>query len=367
MENLKNLFDKIQEDNSSTKQLVEVVGLLIEKFNKSKQEIENLSKENQDKLREDMNKLMIQHQKFLDSTEETVDEKIDSIQEIYDQFSELFDEIKSLKNKTIKGEPGKDGKDGKQGPKGEDAKPVDENFIIEKVIEKIDIPEFIAETGESIIVKINSLPIDDDEYKIDWKHIKNVPDFSKGQAVVAGNRFLDQLVDVNVSGLTKDANGRYILGSGGSPALPLNSIQYNDNGAFAGSANLTYDGITLSVGTPAVFAGTVSTPQLITTANAITATGNAATVPVTSKNNIVTNNSAATLTITLTTAGAVNMQDCIVQILDFNAVAQTIVWVNTEDSTVTAPTTTNGSTTLPLTIGLKFNSATSKWRFVAKA
>lgn len=107
--------------------------------------------------------------------------------------------------------------------------------------------------------------------------------------------------------------------------------------------------------------------NLITTANAITASSNAATIPVTSRHNIVTNNSAATLTITLTTSGAVNMQMVIVQILDFSAVAETITWVNTENSTVTAPTTSNGSTTLPLTVGFIYNSGTSKWRCIASA
>lgn len=115
------------------------------------------------------------------------------------------------------------------------------------------------------------------------------------------------------------------------------------------------------------FTGTQTFSQVITTANAITASGNAATIPVTSRHNIVTNNSAATLTITLTTTSAVNMQTCVVQILDFSAVAQTITWVNTENSTVSVPTTSNGSTTLPLTVGFIYNSATSKWRCVASA
>lgn len=111
----------------------------------------------------------------------------------------------------------------------------------------------------------------------------------------------------------------------------------------------------------------LTVPQLINTANAITASGNAATIPVTQKHNIVTNNSAATLTITLTTTSAVNMQMVVVQILDFSAVAQTITWVNTENSTVTAPVTSNGSTTLPLTVGFIYNTATSKWRCIASA
>lgn len=115
------------------------------------------------------------------------------------------------------------------------------------------------------------------------------------------------------------------------------------------------------------FTGTQTFSQVITTANAITATSNAATIPVTSRHNIVTNNSAATLTITLTTSGAVNMQTVVVQILDSSAVAQTVTWVNTENSTVTAPVTSNGSTTLPLTVGFMYNLATSKWRCIASA
>ncbi len=115
------------------------------------------------------------------------------------------------------------------------------------------------------------------------------------------------------------------------------------------------------------FTGTQTFSQTNLTANAITASGNAATVPITSGRNIVTNNSAATLTITMTTASAVNMQTCMVQILDATGVAQTITWVNTENSGVTAPTTSNGSTTLPLTVGFVYNSATTKWRCIASA
>jgi len=99
--------------------------------------------------------------------------------------------------------------------------------------------------------------------------------------------------------------------------------------------------------------------------NAITASGNAATVPVTYRLSTVTNNSAATLTITMTTTSAVDGQLTMVRILDFSAVAQTITWVNTENSNTTAPVTSNGSTTLPLTVGFQYNSGTSKWRCIA--
>jgi hypothetical protein len=129
--------------------------------------------------------------------------------------------------------------------------------------------------------------------------------------------------------------------------------------------NATSSGMTVT-GT-STLNGVTTTPNLIITANAITASGNAATIPVTKGRNIVTNNSAATLTITLTTTSAVNMQTCIVQILDFSGVAQTVTFVNTENSDVVVPATTNGSTTLPRTVGFIYNSATSKWRCMANA
>lgn len=100
--------------------------------------------------------------------------------------------------------------------------------------------------------------------------------------------------------------------------------------------------------------------------NAVTASGNAATVPITSSLTTVTNNSAATLTITLTT-GAADGQETTVRVLDFSGVAQTIAWVNTENSAITAPTTSNGSTTLFLTIRFIYNASTSKWRCIGYA
>lgn len=99
--------------------------------------------------------------------------------------------------------------------------------------------------------------------------------------------------------------------------------------------------------------------------NAITATSNAATIDLAYVTNTVTNNSAATLTVTFPTAGAIDGEMRIVRIYDFSAAAQTLTLVNTENSTVTPNATTNGSTTLPYTIGGQYNAATSKWRIIA--
>ena len=115
------------------------------------------------------------------------------------------------------------------------------------------------------------------------------------------------------------------------------------------------------------FTGVEIVPQIVTTNNAITASANTATVPITSRISTVTNNSAATLTITINTTSAVDGQMIMVRILDATAVAQTISWVNTENSTATVPTTSNGSTTQPLSVGFQYNSNSSKWRCIASA
>lgn len=123
-----------------------------------------------------------------------------------------------------------------------------------------------------------------------------------------------------------------------------------------------------SLGTGAYVMDTkLTVPQVINTVNNITATSNAATIPATFAVNQVTNNSAATLTITLPTTGMINGQMFRVLILDASAVAQSITWVNGEASLQALPTSTNGSTTLPLTVGFQYNSATSKCRCIAVA
>ena len=114
-------------------------------------------------------------------------------------------------------------------------------------------------------------------------------------------------------------------------------------------------------------AGTSSVFQEIYTNNAVTVTSNAGTVPITYRLNTFTNSSAATMAITMAVTSAVDGQMSIVRIYDFSAAAQTIGWTNTENSSVSVPLTSNGSTTLPLTVGFMYNGQTSKWRCIASA
>lgn len=99
-------------------------------------------------------------------------------------------------------------------------------------------------------------------------------------------------------------------------------------------------------------------------ANVVTVAANAGTVPVTSGVNNFTNTSAAAMAITMAVTGASDGQFSTVRIYDFSAAAETIGWTNTENSTVSAPTTSAGSTTLPKTVTFQYNAATSKWRVI---
>jgi len=128
-----------------------------------------------------------------------------------------------------------------------------------------------------------------------------------------------------------------------------------------GNATLTHSTGLLTSSVPIV------APQIVTTPATVTVTTNAGTVTRANRINNFTNSSAATMAITLSTTGALDGDMLVVRIFDFSAATQTIGWTNTENSTVTAPTTSNGSTTLPLTVGFQYNSATSKWRCIASA
>lgn len=115
------------------------------------------------------------------------------------------------------------------------------------------------------------------------------------------------------------------------------------------------------------FTATQTASLLNTTPQALSVTSNAATADILHGIQNFTNSSAAAMTITLTTTSAVDGQWKEVRIYDFSGVAESITWANTENSTVTAPATSNGSTTLPLSVLFQYNNATSKWRCMATA
>lgn len=149
--------------------------------------------------------------------------------------------IKQLKNVKIK-----DGVDGKD---------ADETLIVEKVLEKIVLPEYkdvALDSGEQIVDKINALDLSDDN-KIDASHIKNLPE----PKMIGGGstaRNLYQLGDVSLSNPTNGQVLKYNSttglwengtggGGGGTPAGSDGELQYNNGGAFGGMAGITYENV----------------------------------------------------------------------------------------------------------------------------
>jgi hypothetical protein len=168
--------------------------------------------------------------------------------------------------------------------------------------------------------------------------------------------------------------------------LPTTSVvaggQYTICNQSTGNVTVQSSGantiIILGAGQSAVFTSLTATPttaanwsyaltDCVGINNATTASSNAYTILLAYKTNTVTNNSAATLTITLPTAGAVDGMMRTVRIFPSSAVAQTLTLVNTENSTVTPPATTGASTTIPIQLGFIFNGVTSKWTVIASA
>lgn len=123
-----------------------------------------------------------------------------------------------------------------------------------------------------------------------------------------------------------------------------------------------------AITTPAITG--IGTADLLAPNNhAITVSSNAGSASQSFLVNTFTNSSAAAMTITIPVATPTpkDGQFLEVRIYDFSAVAEGITWVNTENSNVSPPTTSNGSTTLPLSVLFQYNAATSKWRCAASA
>jgi len=142
-----------------------------------------------------------------------------------------------------------------------------------------------------------------------------------------------------------------------------------DNAGVVGEYTITGTAGSSVLSIAPAITGIATTDLFATNNNAVSVSSNAGTCSQSYELNTFTNSSAATMTITLavSTPTPKDGQKMIVRIYDFSAAAQTISWVNTENSTATVPTTSNGSTTLPLTVGFMYNAQTSKWRCVASA
>lgn len=200
--------------------------------------------------------------------EDKVDSVKDSISELADGLkkkleSELVLEIDREELKGDKGEDGIQGEKGEKGAKGDKGDKGD-TTIAEKIIERTEVIKeqpIVTEitnnvenpvTGEDIVSRVNDLPTDDEELKIDAKHIKNLPKVVES-SIGAISKSLYQLADVSINQNTL-ANGDVPVynsvtklwengagGGSGSPAAPDKSVQFNDNGAFGGETEFRYN------------------------------------------------------------------------------------------------------------------------------
>jgi hypothetical protein len=205
------------------------------------------------------------------------------------------------------------------------------------------------------------------------KNIVSVTNTGSGNNVLATSPTLTtptlgvaSATSINKVAITAPATSATLTIANGKTLTANNSITLSGTDATTmtfPSSSATLAGLAIAQ----TFTATNTFSQVNYTVNTVTVAANAGTVPITHRLNNFTNSSAATMTITMATASAVDGQMSIVRIFDFSAVAQTITWVNTENSTIAPPSTSNGSTTLPLTVGFQYNSATSKWRCIASA
>lgn len=126
-------------------------------------------------------------------------------------------------------------------------KPTEEellNLIRPLIPELPKIEEIKLDTGEDIVNKINDL--DDEAPKIDAKHISNLPNFNPS-IISNSNKYLGQLLDVNLSGLTQ-TNGKYNLGSG-LPSLTSGSVLFSNGSTIAqDNSNFFWDNTTKRLG-----------------------------------------------------------------------------------------------------------------------
>lgn len=139
------------------------------------------------------------------------------LEERIDKVEEKLADKEQVVTKVIEELKGEDGRDGEDYVlTDEDKKEIAsliEVPVVEKVIEKVETiveqPTIYSETievendetGEEIVEKINDLPINNDKYKIDASHIKNLPttNFTGGGSTA---RNLYQLMDVSIDNPT---------------------------------------------------------------------------------------------------------------------------------------------------------------------
>jgi len=206
IEKLNKLLELVQNDTVSPKDIEKFLTMVIALFTKEREQLNNVSSENLNKISKAL--------EYIDSSyNQTLLEIVNERKKTSKEFDSKLNEVRDLllKLSEIKATPGKNGKD------------ADEEYIIDSVLSKIEFPEQkkFELVGEEIVEKINELPIDEDEYKIDFEHIKGIKEYVRENAVSVNtisnsNKYIKELLDVDLSGVTYNTTTKkYELGSGG--------------------------------------------------------------------------------------------------------------------------------------------------------
>lgn len=185
-ENLENLqkiskilsLDKIVTNEEVEAILQGIVGIL-SNFKKS---TEALNDETKERVQNLLNYVVDEHSKMVSKMEEHTGEHAKKMTaEMEGKMADMLSQCKDLMEECKMMMP-MDGKD------------ADEERVISEVLEKIKLPEYrefvLDEKGEQIVKEINELPTDNDDLKIDAKHIKGLPDLkdNKGKTVFTAIR-----------------------------------------------------------------------------------------------------------------------------------------------------------------------------------
>ncbi len=192
IKHLQKLAEVFDTDKIITSDEIEQVlkGILVI-MNSFKKDNQTLNKETKEAVEILLDRVLTENAKLKELvTRETSDQKED--------FAKQVKELKDLVSKIQTIKP----IDGITPKKGEDYFTDDDKTeIVEDVLAKIKLPEYevytLEEKGEDIVAEINALPTNEDEYKIDFSHIKNAPEFRGGGGSTARNLY--QLMDVQLS------------------------------------------------------------------------------------------------------------------------------------------------------------------------
>jgi hypothetical protein len=209
IEKLKQLLTVIQNDTITPAEVDKFLTMVLGFIKQSKDSFEKLSQENIQVIKDSISYIKESSDKYT----ELIDSKSKKLLEDYsNKISEIDNKLSEIKK--IKSAPGKNGKDGndgytpikgidyfdgEQGTPGKDGSP---------------------DTGEQIANKLEAL---EGEAKLDFKALKNVPEFKGGKTggVVARNIY--QMGDVSLTSLSNndvlkwdDINKLWVNGTGGT-------------------------------------------------------------------------------------------------------------------------------------------------------